>query len=482
MLYFCAMENKNYDLVLIGAGIMSATLAALIRELHPSLKILLVEKLSEPALESSGSLNNAGTGHAGFCELNYTPMVNDTIDIHKAIEVNESYKKSKQFWAYLVSKGYIDNSFITRVPHISFVTGKENCFFLEKRWEALKSHHMFDDMLFTTDIEIIAKWAPLLIQGRDPKIPVAATKMNRGTDVDFGNLTKQLIKHVGQSCDIRFNTFVKDIKRVGNIWQVILNDDSIITTSKVFDGAGGNAIHLLQQAKIPEIQGYGGFPVSGEWLVCDNPNVVNRHNSKVYGIPPVGGPPMSAPHMDIRKINGKKMILFGPYAGFSMKFLKTGKWTDLLKSINFTNIGPMIKAGIFNLELVKYLIKEVFKPRRSRLKILREYFPNANPNDWKKAVGGQRVQIIRIKDGKAIIEFGTEVVGSQDGTMVGLLGASPGASTSVSIMLDVINKMYKNELEKNISDIIPSVENKLQDDKEFFKKIESETSKILGLV
>lgn len=436
--------RKDYDLVLVGAGIMSATLAALICELYPHLRILIVEKLSEPALESSGSLNNAGTGHAGFCELNYTPMTDNGVDIQKAIDVNMSFQRSKEFWAYLVSKGYINNSFITKIPHISFVSGKKNCYFLKKRWGRLSSHPMFNDMQFTTDPDIIAKWAPLLIQGRNPREPIAATRMERGTDVDFGNLTKQLIQHVRKSCEVRFNTMVKNVTKVGDKWELKIGNETI-TTSKVFVGAGGNAIHILQQAKIPEIQGYGGFPVSGEWLVCDNPSVVSRHNSKVYGIPPVGGPPMSAPHLDIRTINGKRMILFGPYAGFSMKFLKTGKWTDLIKSINMKNIMPMIKAGVLNLALVKYLVKEIFKPRKARLKILREYYPNLNPKDWKKAIAGQRVQVIREKNGKAIIEFGTEVVGSQDGTIVGLLGASPGASTSVSIMLDVINKMYKIE-------------------------------------
>lgn len=479
MWYICSMKNKDYDLVLIGAGIMSATLASLVREFDSDKKILIIEKLDAPALESSSVLNNAGTGHAGFCELNYTPIKDGEIDITKAVQINEQFKQSKEFWAHLVNNNHLTTDFIHRVPHISLVTGADDVDFLEKRWNALKQHHMFGDMEFTKDINIIKEWVPLVAEGRDKNTPIAATRMLRGVDVDYGNLTMQLIKYVSSSVDIFYNTHVTDIQKIEDGWEVRIKDIAI-TTDKVFVGAGGGALILLQKSEIPEIKGYGGFPVSGKWLICDNPSVANRHHAKVYGKASVGAPPMSVPHLDTRIVNGEKILLFGPYAGFSTKFLKYGNRFDLIKSLTLSNIGTMIKAGISNFGLTKYLVKEVARNKNQKFEVLKDYFPNADIKDWKESVAGQRVQVIKEEDGKAIIEFGTEVVASADGSIVGLLGASPGASTAAAIMVKVIEKMYGNQ--PKLNEVVTSLAKSITDNEEMFKIVEAETSKTLKLI
>ena len=287
-----------------------------------------------------------------------------------------------------------------------------------------------------------------------------------------------MIEYVSSSVDIFYNAAVTNLQKIENGWEIKIKN-TVVTTNKIFVGAGGAALTLLQKSKIPEIKGYGGFPVSGKWLICDNPAVVNKHNAKVYGKASVGSPPMSVPHFDTRIVNGEKILLFGPYAGFSTKFLKYGDKLDLIKSLTFSNIGTMIKAGISNFNLTKYLIKEVTKDKNQKFEILKDYFPNADIKDWKESIAGQRVQIIKEENGEAIIEFGTEVVGSKDGSIVGLLGASPGASTAVSIMINVIDKMYGNQ--PKLNNIITSLTRSITDNKEMFKVIETETSKILKL-
>jgi len=217
---------------------------------------------------------------------------------------------------------------------------------------------------------------------------------------------------------------------------------------------------LLQKARIPEIRGYGGFPVSGEWLKCDNPEVVNRHNSKVYGMAELGAPPMSVPHLDARVVDGQHSLLFGPYAGFKPKFLKTGSWFDLFASLRWHNLLPMISVALQDFGLLRYLIREIFASRQKRLQALYRFYPDANPEDWVPEVAGQRVQIIKPDPKKlGVLQFGTEVVASADGSIAGLLGASPGASTAVPIMIDVLEKCFPDNLEKwesQLREMIPT--------------------------
>lgn len=449
------------DCALVGAGIMSTTLGVFLKEINPNLSLELIETLASEALESSGSLNNAGTGHAANCELNYTPLQPDgTVKISKALEVNVEFDLSRQFWSYLIKKGAIKDptSFIHPVPHMSFVQGDEHVSFLKKRHAAMSAHHCFHGMEYSEDPNQIAQWAPLVIKGRDPQEKIAATRIISGADVSYGSLTSNLLNYLKTLNGFKasFLEKVTHLEREADgRWRLtIVNHQTgntrLVKSKFVFLGAGGAALTLLQKSGIPESHGYAGFPVSGIWLRCDTQDIVSLHEAKVYGMPSVGSPPMSVPHMDTRIIDGKRSILFGPYAGFSTKFLKNGSWFDLIKSIRPGNIMPLMAVGLDNFALVKYLVQQVLLTKKQHFDVLREFYPNVNPKDWFIEVAGQRVQVIKKDKVKiGVMEFGTEIVESTDSSIVALLGASPGASTAVYIMIKVLEKMEPTGLLPN---------------------------------
>lgn len=491
-------DTKHPDVVLIGAGIMSATLGIFLKELKPDIRIEIYERLDAVAEESSDAWNNAGTGHSAFCELNYTPEKEDgSIDVSKAEKIAESFEISRQFWSYLVDKKAIPDpkAFIRDIPHMSFVWGGDDVFYLRKRYQALKDHPLFAGMQYSEKWPQLEQWMPLVMEGRDPGVEVAATRMENGTDVNFGALTRILLNYLTQQggVTIHLNHEVRDLdKEEDGRWNVTVKDLSShekrhVLASFVFIGAGGGSLPLLEKSDIKEAEGYGGFPVSGQWLKCHNETVIARHGAKVYGKASVGSPPMSVPHLDTRVIDGKKALLFGPYAGFSTKFLKNGSFWDLAGSLELDNLLPMLSAGIHNLPLTKYLIKQASQSDEERFETLQEYFPEAHMADWELVVAGQRVQVIKKdEDHGGVLEFGTEIVNAGDGSIAALLGASPGASTSVAIMLDVLKRCFKTELEspgwqEKLKGMIPSYGQSLAKNTELCTKIRQWTSKSLHL-
>lgn len=492
------MSNKqtSTDVILIGAGIMSATLGTFLKELVPEWKITVFEKLANAGEESSNEWNNAGTGHSALCELNYTVEKADgSIDINKAININEQFQVSKQFWSYLVNKNLIRNpqEFIMPLPHMSMVQGEDDVKFLRKRFEALSKNPLFQGMEFSDDSGKLKEWIPLIMQGRTSDEPIAATKINSGTDVNFGALTRMLFGHLeGQGTEINYKHSVTDIKRTSDgSWELkVKNLDSgsieSHTAKFVFIGGGGGSLHLLQKSGIPEGKHIGGFPVSGLFLVCNNPDVVEQHHAKVYGKAKVGAPPMSVPHLDTRFIDHKKSLLFGPFAGFSPKFLKTGSNMDLLSSVKPNNVLTMLAAGAKNVPLTKYLIQQLMLSKEQRIEELREFIPNAKSEDWDIIVAGQRVQVIKDTEagGKGTLQFGTEVVSAADGSVAALLGASPGASTAVSVMLEVIKKCFPQHMgawETKIKEMIPSYGKSLMNNPDLLKEVHTSTERALGL-
>ncbi len=488
-------KTQHADVVLIGGGIMSATLGAFIKQLEPNWTISLFEKLDEPGLESSGPWNNAGTGHAALCELNYSPAAKDgSVDPGKALNINEQFQLSRQFWSHLVSNSLIGSpkGFINTVPHMSFVIGEDHAKFLRTRYEALKPNPLFRSMEYSEDHAQIAKWAPLIVKGRDPKQRVAATRAAEGTDVDFGALTRELTSYLGNNgVEINYGHNVSDIKRAsGGGWDLSLKhaesgEHGSIHAKFVFVGAGGGALHLLQASGIPESKGFGGFPVSGQFFRCTDEALAAQHSAKVYGQASVGAPPMSVPHLDTRYVNGKRSLLFGPYAGFSTNFLKNGSYLDLPLSIRPSNIIPMLAVAKDNMDLTAYLIKEVAKRHGDKVEALREYYPEAQDGDWELITAGQRVQIIK-KDPKkgGVLQFGTEVIAGRDGTIGALLGASPGASTAVPIMIELLQKSFPKNFkgwQSKLKDMMPGYGVKLNDNPELAAQLEAETAKTLQL-
>lgn len=490
---------EKVDVVLIGGGIMSATLGTYIHELEPEWKISVFERLDGVAQESSNAWNNAGTGHSAFCELNYTPEKADgSIEIVKAVEINEWFEISKQFWAHQIKQNVLQNpkSFINNVPHMSFVWGDDNVNYLKKRHAALQHSSLFRGMEYSEDPAQIAEWVPLVMEGREPGQRIAATRMEIGTDVNFGEITRQLTASLNNQPQVSLNLQhdVQDIKRnKDNTWTVtvanLANDGQTrdIITRYVFIGAGGGALKLLQKSGIPEAEGYAGFPVGGQFLVTENPDIVAAHQAKLYGKASVGSPPMSVPHLDTRIIDGKKVLLFGPFATFSTKFLKEGSVTDLARSLTTDNILPMMHAGWDNMPLTSYLIGQLMLSDSDRMDSLREYFPQAVDKDWRLHTAGQRVQIIKKHpEHGGILQFGTEIVSSEDGSIAALLGASPGASTAAPIMLNVLNQMFKEQIktpqwQQRLTEIIPSYGQKLNNNLELTNSIRAYSSEWLQL-
>lgn len=491
------VKKKNTDVVLIGAGIMSATLGVMLKELDPELTIEVFERMDIAAAESSDAWNNAGTGHSAFCELNYTPELEDgSISTEKAVKIAESFEISKQFWAYLVQNNRVKlpESWIQPIPHMSFVWGKKNVNYLKKRYDALQQNHLFQGMEYTEDAAKLSEWIPLIMAGRDDSEKLAATRMDIGTDVNFGALTRCMFNYLKTlpGVTVNFNHEVRDLTQKDECWHIKVKelasgDKRKLKANFVFIGAGGGSLPLLLKSGIPEGKGFGGFPVSGQWLRCTNPEVIEKHYAKVYGKAPVGSPPMSVPHLDTRIIKGKKELLFGPYAGFTTKFLKNGSVLDLPLSIKAANLVPMLAAGIKNIPLTKYLIDQVRQSPEDRLEALQEFFPEAKLEDWELEVAGQRVQVIKkdpVEGG--ILEFGTEVVSAKDGSIAALLGASPGASTVVAIMINLLGLCFKERLQspewqEKLKTMIPSYGRMLADDPQLLDEMRNWTSEVLGL-
>lgn len=495
------MKNKpmqtQKDVTLIGAGIMSATLAVIMKKLMPDAKIVIYEQLSRVGAESSDSWNNAGTGHSAFCELNYTPEQKDgSINIDKALNIASSFEISRQFWAHLKEQNILTESFIKTVPHMSFVWGEDNISFLKKRHEAMTPYALFEDMKYSEDFDEIASWVPMMMKNRDRSEKMGVTRMVAGTDVNFDAITKGMIAYL-KSCDgveVCVNHKVKNLTRQSDgSWKIKVKDiqtgkNKTEFTKFVFIGAGGASFPLLQKSGIKEGKGYGGFPVSGKFMRCKNPEIIKDHRAKVYGKAAEGSPPMSMPHLDERRISGKDSLLFGPYAGMSTKFLKTGSFWDLPLSFRIHNIWPMLAVARNDFGLIKYLVGQVMQSTKDRFKLLQIYFPGAKPEDWELYTAGQRVQIMKKdKEKGGVLKLGTEIISGSDRSIAVLLGASPGASTSVSIMLDVLDKcfpekMASQEWKDKLKEMIPSYEQSLVDDQQLCRDTRKATAKELNLV
>lgn len=491
--------DRSVDVLLIGGGIMSATLGVYLAELEPTWTYEVFERLDKVAEESSNGWNNAGTGHSALCELNYTPMDDKGIvHIKKAIEINESFQISRQFWSHQVRKGVLGNprEFINSTPHMNLVFGEENREFIRKRVAALKASPLFAGMEMSTDPVKIKEWIPIMMEGRTAADIVTATRSPLGTDVNLGAITRQFYQHLTQRAKVKISTGyeVRSITRNDNgTWRVSafdIRDKSRIQTvdaGHIFIGAGGAALPLLQLSGIPEAKQYGGFPVGGEFLVTDNPHITSRHLAKVYGLADTGSPPMSVPHLDTRVLDGKTVLLFGPFATWSSKYLKNGSYFDMAKATTPSNIIPQLQVGLHEFALVKYLAQQLELSKEEKMAALRHYMPEAKDQDWRLWEAGQRVQIIKNIPGQGgVLRLGTEVVVSEDRSVSALLGASPGGSTSPAIMLSLLEQVFADKMQtaawqSKIREIVPTYGQQLNDNPELLAQEWATTAATLQL-
>ena len=491
---------ENPDVVIVGSGIMSANLAVLLKRLEPRLKVQVYEVTDTLAQEASNGWNNAGTGHAGICELSYTPAreADGTVSVKKVIEIFEQFEQSLQFWAFAVAEGMIANprECINPIPHLSFVHGQTQVDFLKDRHAGMSAHHFFKSMIYSTDRKTIGSWAPLLMEGR-AEMPVAATRMDSGTDVNFGNIARNLLQWLDRQdgCGVAASHRVVDLKQRPDGWDVTINDLKGGGTRHnrakfVFVGAGGGSLHLLQKSGIAAAKGLGGFPIGGQWLVCTNQDVINRHNAKVYGQALDAAPTMAVPHLDTRTLDGKKALLFGPFAAWTTKFLhRHGSAWDLPGSVKPHNLGTLLKIGASNLPLVRYLVQQGTQSMKDRMEVMHIFYPAAKAADWKLIDAGIRVQAIKESDGKAgIVHYGTEVISNPEKTISALLGASPGASVSVNIVFEVIKNCFPHLLstpegKARMKAMIPTydVDIKKPEHAAFFEEHHARAFRTLGL-
>ncbi|PZP00148.1 MAG: malate dehydrogenase (quinone) [Corynebacterium urealyticum] len=487
-------QNDTVDVLLVGAGVISTTLSVMLKQLQPEWSQLILERLDTPAAESSDPWNNAGTGHSALCELNYTPEVNGKIDVSKAVGVNEKFQVSRQFWSHLVENDILGepSEWINRVPHVSFAQGMDQVDYLKARYEALKDNPLFPNMKFSDSETKFREFLPLMAEGRDFNNPTAISWFEDGTDINYGALTRQYVDALtAEGVEVRYGSEVVNLKRDGAKWKVSVKnrhtgDTSVVTAHFVFVGAGGMALPLLQKAGIPEIKGYGGFPVSGQWLRCTNEELIEKHAAKVYGKASVGAPPMSVPHLDTRVIDGKKGLLFGPYAGWTPKFLKSGSFLDLFKSLRPGNLPSMIGVGLQEFGLTKYLVEELLKDQTAKMESLREYMPEAKDEDWELVIAGQRVQVIKPIGAPKFgsLEFGTTLINSNDGSIAGLMGASPGASIAPAAMLEVLERCFGGRMAEwapKLREMIPSYGQRLVKNEALFQEQWERSQKALKL-
>ena len=487
-------RTARTDVVLVGAGIMCATLGALLRRLEPDWSITLIERLDTVAAESSGPWNNAGTGHSALCELNYTPQRPDgSIDITKAVRINEQFQVTRQFWAYAFENGILtDRAFVNPVPHVSFVQGAQRVDYLRRRQRALAGNPLFARTELIDDPDEFARRLPLMAAERDFAEPIALNWAQDGTDVDFGALARRLIDFcVRNGTTALFNHEVRDLTRQPDgSWTLLIGDRRTgekhrLNAKFVFVGAGGDALPLLQKSGIEEVRGFAGFPIGGRFLRAGKPALTAAHRAKVYGVPAPGAPPLGALHLDHRFVDGKSWLVFGPYAGWSPKFLKHGHFTDLPRSVKRDNVLSLLGVGVSQLALVKYLIGQLRLSEPGRVQALREFVPSAVDSDWELTVAGQRVQVIRRDRRKGgVLDFNTTVLAAADGSIAGLLGGSPGASTAVPAMLEVLRRCFADRYRSwrpTLTEMVPSLGVELSSEPTLYDEVWSWGTKVLQL-
>lgn len=479
--------------IVIGAGIMGTTFAVLAKELAPELDVTILERLEGPGAGNSWVFNNAGTGHEANCELNYTPVDEEVISVEKALKIHAQFNVAKQFWAYLVNKGAIQDpkTFINQTKHCTIVS-ESAIEELRLRFKEMSAHHFFEHMQYSEDFDEIERWLPYLMEGRPRHEKMAATVIETGTDVNFGALTEQMANYAVNELGVKieYGTHVKRVHRSpAGSWLVETERMGNAVQYKadvLFVGAGGGAFPLLKKSHLPFRARFSGFPVGGRFLqAAITREQADQYRAKTYGKAKVGAPPMSVPHLDLRVANGQHYLLFGPFASFKPVLEKGRGFIDYLRSMRLHDLPGLLNVALEHFPLVKYLVSETFKGESSMLAELENFAPGISRKfDWKAVEAGQRVQII--KDGD--LQMGTEIIVSSDKTYGTLLGASPGASVSPEVMLRCLEQLLPavvagDEARQKLKDIFPEDSlDTLSHNPERYREIRDVVNQTLGIV
>ncbi|WP_404362730.1 malate:quinone oxidoreductase [Marinobacter sp.] len=480
------------NVIIIGAGIMGTTFATLAKEMAPDLDITILERLDGPGEGNSSAFWNAGTGHEANCELNYTPVDEEVISVEKALKIHAQFNVAKQFWAHLVKKGAVKEpeTFINQTRHCTIVS-ESAIEELKLRFSEMSAHHFFEQMRYSEDFDEIKSWIPYVMEERPRHEKMAATLVETGTDVNFGALTEQMAEHAVRDLgvSIKYGTHVKRVHRSPTGRWVIEADTSgepvQYKADVLFVGAGGGAFPLLKKSHLPFRRRFAGFPVGGRFLQAPvSKEEADHYRAKTYGKAKVGAPPMSVPHLDLRVVNGRHYLLFGPFASFKPRLERGRGFFDYLASIRPHDIPGLLNVALEHFPLVKYLVSETFKGEKSMFEELDSFAPGLSKRfDWKPIQAGQRVQII--KDGD--LQMGTEILVSSDKTYGTLLGASPGASVSPEVMLRCLEQLLpaiftKEEARKKKNEIFPEDDlDRLINDPDHYREIRDAVNEQLGI-
>jgi malate dehydrogenase (quinone) len=480
------------NVVIVGAGIMGTTFAVLAKEMAPDLDITILERLDSAGAGNSSAFWNAGTGHEANCELNYTPVDEEVISVEKALKIHAQFNVAKQFWAYLVEKGVMKDpkTFINQTRHCTIVS-ESAIEELRLRFSEMSAHHFFEHMRYSEDFDEIKSWIPYTMDERPRDEKMAATVVETGTDVNFGALTEQMAAHAVNDLGVRieYGTHVKRVHKSPTgrwIIEAVTRGEPVQHRADVlFVGAGGGAFPLLKKSHLPFVHRFAGFPVGGRFLQAPiREDQADYYRAKTYGKAKVGAPPMSVPHLDLRVVDGKHYLLFGPFASFNLVLERGRGFLDYLRSIRLHDIPNLLNVTLEHFALVKYLVSETFKGEKSMLAELDEFAPGLSRKfDWKPINAGQRVQIIRDGD----LQMGTEILVSRDKTYGTLLGASPGASVSPEVMLRCLEQLLPavcatKEAKEKKNRIFPEDNlDKLARDPVRYREIRDAVNKCLGI-
>ena len=490
-------DSANPDVVLIGGGIMSATLAALLEVVAPQWSITVFESAAGRRRRELARLE----------QRRHRPRRPVRAELHARRarrpggpgQGRHDQRAVPGLPPVLVAPGRAGltgapKEFINPVPHVSFVTGEDGRAYMRARHEALAAQPLFDGLEYSDDPAELAEWTPLMMAGRDPRQLVAATRSAAGTDVNFGALTRMLLEDAADRGVAVHCQPARHEPRPAR--------PTAAGRSPCRDTVTGERRTVRRPVRLRRRRrrraaaaAEGGHPGdrrasaasrSAASSCAPAPPSWSQHQAKVYGQAAVGAPPMSVPHLDPRVIDGDHSLMFGPYAGFSPKFLKAGSMFDLPRSVKPNNLGSMLGVARTELALTRYLVNELLQSGADRHQTLRAFVPDGRRarlgDDHRRparpghqAGPGDRPRRAPVR------HRGRRRRRRHDRRPARRL---PGASTAVSAMLDLLERCFPDRMpawRPALQEAIPSYGRSLADDPALLAEVRASTMQTLEL-